>query len=651
MNSEKRKKSAVNDAVARGVGSINQVQTALLDEALKAYGETLKQTITKKCGEITNQTLAVQQGFLAEGHHAASFNINAASKGVDNVHASMDSISAIDPVVDIRITESNGTFTDAQVKYYKDGAASSKAISDPKYNGGGKVVPKDQLSNAQSEARKQAARNQQTRPEVSKNYQNTADKVDDCIYSSTNPNIKSDPIARKGEGGTEELTKKIKNGEKVEYGKKAEVQSELQSVQYGNALKAGSIAGLVSSSASELIRVMRSDKPLTREECEEVAINIVLGTASGATKALLTTGLQHAGKHLAENASKEILKSAGKTLLKGNVAANLALMAAELGKGLFQYGQGDIDGIEFAENMTSAGLNIAVGAAGYSAGVAMAPVVGTMITTSVSSVAVAGTTLGTLGPVGLGIAVSIASTMAVSAYCGHFSSKGMKIAHQDFKHDMELLNAGEINLAVYTGSVSTMSELKFSWSDILPLSGTFSVFGEYKARKEQLQAIQSEMNQRIHNLDAVEANAMYQIQADYMQKYAEIELQYEKMVSDINQQVDDKLGEFDRELDGYLQLKFAISQSSGAEAFRELANKKNALQIIEREKSQITFYREELNELMLQLSEPTSKDDQEFRRIIVTVIKSRINNILPKITPYDKAFNFMNPDLFIETVG
>ncbi|NQZ91551.1 MAG: hypothetical protein HRT97_04320 [Moritella sp.] len=650
MSSEKIKKSAVNDAVVRGVGSINQAQTAVLDEALKAYGETLKQTITKKCGEITNQTLAVQQGFLAEGHHAASFNINAASKGVDNVHASMDSISAIDPVVDIRISESNGSFTDAQVKFYKDGSASAKAISDQKYNGVGKVVPKDQLSDAQSAAGRQAARNQQTRPEVSNNYQNTADKVDDSIRSSTNPNIKSDSIARKGEGGTEDLTNKIKNGEKVKYGKKAEVQSELQSVQYGNALKAGSIAGLVSSSASELIRVMRSDKPLTREECEEVAINIVLGTASGATKALLTTGLQHAGKHLAENASKEILKSAGKTLLKGNVAANVALMAAELGKGLFQYGRGDIDGIEFAENMTSAGLNIAAGAAGYAAGVAMAPVVGTMITTSVSSAAVAGTTLGALGPVGLGIAVSIASTMAVSAYCGHFSSKGMKIAHQDFKRDMELLNAGEINLAAYTGRVSTMSELKFSWSDILPLSGTFSVWGEYKARKGQLQAIQSEMHQRMHKLDAAEANAMYQVQADYMQKFAEIELQYKEMLSGINQQVDEKLGQFDRDLDTYLQLKFAISQSSGAEVFRELANKKNALQTIEREKSQITFYREELNELTVQLSESISTDDQEFRSTMVAVIKSRINDILPKVTPYDKAFNFMNPDLFIETM-
>lgn len=643
MTSKQTKKSAVNDAVARGAGSINQAQTAMLDEALKAYSETLKQTITKKCGEITNQTLAVQQGFLAEGHHAASFNISAASKGVDNVHASMDSISAIDPVVDIRISESNGSFTDAQVKFYKDGSASAKAISEQKYNSVGKVVPKDQLIDAQSAASRQAARNQQTRPEVSNNYQNTADKVDDSIRSSTNPNIKSDSIARKGKGGTEDLTKKIKKGDEVKYGRKAEVQSELQRVQYGNALKAGSIAGLVSSSASELIRVMRSDKPLTREECEEVAINIVLGTASGATKALLATGLQHAGKHLAENASKEVLKSTGKTLLKGNVAANVALMAAELGKGLFQYIQGDIDGIELAENMTSAGLNISAGAAGFAAGVAMAPVVGTMISTSVSSVAVAGTTLGALGPVGLGIAVSIASTMAVSAYCGHFSAKGEKIAHQDFKRDMELLNAGEINLAVYTGRVSTMSELKFSWSDILPLSGTFSVWGEYKARKGQLKAIQAEMHQRMHKLETAEANAMYQVQADYMQKLAEIELQYEEMVMGINQQVDEKIEKFDRDLDTYLQLKFAISQSSGAEVFRELANKRSALQTIEHEKSRITFYREELNEMTVQFSESISEGDQEFRSIMVTVIKSRIDDILPNITPYDKAFNFMNP--------
>ncbi|MGR5448690.1 hypothetical protein ACP3V3_02655 [Vibrio sp. PNB22_3_1] len=651
MENKKTKQSALNDAVSRGLGSFNQAQTTLLDEALNAYGDILKQTITNKSGEITNQTLAVQQGFLAEGHHAASFNINAASKGVNNVHASMDSISATDPVVDIRIAESNGTFTDVQVKYYKDGTASAKAISDPKYNSVRKIVPKDQLSDAQLEAGKQAARNQQTRPEISKNYQNTADKVDDSIRSSSNPKVQSDPIARKGKGGTEELTKKIRNNEKVEYGKKAEAQSELQNIQYGNALKAGSIAGFVSSSASELIRVMRSDRPLTREECEEVAINIVLGTASGATKALLTTGLQHVGKHLAENASKEVLKSAGKTLLKGNVAANAALMIAELGKGLYQYGQGDIDGIEFAENMTSAGLNIAAGAAGYAAGVAMAPVVGTMISTSVSSVAVAGTTLGALGPIGLGIVVSIASTMAVSAYCGHFSAKGMKVAHQDFKRDMELLNAGQINLAMYAGRVSTMSELKFSWSDILPFSGAFSVWGEYKARKAQLQAIQCEIHERMHNLHGAETDAMYQLQADYMQKLAEIELQYKEMVSGINQQVDTKFEQFNRELDAHLQLKFAISQSSRGEMFHALVEKKGALQTIEREKTQITFYREELNGLMVELSESFLQDDQELRQLMVAVIKSRIDDVLPSMTPYEQAYYFMNPNFSVETMA
>jgi hypothetical protein len=273
-----------------------------------------------------------------------------------------------------------------------------------------------------------------------------------------------------------------------------------------------------------------------------------------------------------------------------------------------------------------------------------------MISTSVSSVAVAGTTLGALGPVGLGIIVSIASTMAVTAYCGHFSTKGLKVAHKDFQRDMKLLSAGEISLATYTGSVSTMSELEFSWSDILPLSGTFTVLGEYKVRKNQLKSIQSEMKERTHKLNSEEASAMYQLQADYKQKFAEIELQYSEMVSDINQQVDDTLEKFDKDLDRYLQLKFAINQSSSVEVFHELANKKNAQQIIEREKAQVIFYTEELKELTVQLSESISKDDNEFRSTIRAVITNRINDILPSITPYDKALSFMNPKLSVEAV-
>jgi len=644
MNNNNKKTSAVNDAVARGVGNINQVQSTALDEAINAYGDILKQTITKKCGEITKQTLAVQQGFLSEGHHTASFNINAHAKGVDNIQASMDSISAIDPVVDIRISESNRSFTDAQVKFYKDGSASAKAISEQKYNGVGKVIPKDQLSDAQAAASKEALRNQKIRPETSKNYQDTADNVEDVIRSKSNPKIKSDPISRKGKGGTEDLTNDIKKGKSPKYNKKAEAKANLQSTQYSNALKAGSIAGFVSGSASELIKIMQSDKPLSREDYEEIAINIVISTASGATKALITAGLQHAGKHLAENATKEALKSTGRTLLKGNVAANMALMAFELGQGLFAYSQGNIDGVEFAENLTTAGLNIAAGAVGYAGGVALAPVIGTMISTSVSSVAVAGTTLGAMGPVGLGIVVAIGASMAVSAYCGHFSSKGMKIAHKDFELDFKRLNAGEIDLATYTGNTATMSELTFSWSDILPLSGAFSVWGEYKARKDQLKSIQSQITTNLHKLDEEEANAMFKIQANYVQQLASIEGQYLKVVSKMHQQVDDTIGELGQELDSYLQLKFAINQPTSIAVSCEISSKKLVLQQNEKRKSQIAFYRKELNELTLQLSGSVDTNDKVFRFAMITTIKNRIDDILPTTTPHDIAFDFMNPE-------
>lgn len=646
MKNKTTKKSHVSDAFSQGIGNLNQIQTTNLDSALNAYNDILRKTISNsKTGLITKQTLAVKQGFLSEGHHTASFNINAAAKGVDNVSASMDSLSPIDPVADIRIMESNGTHTDAQLKSYKDGKASSTAISKSKLNQTQKVVPKDQLADAKFHANKQSIRNQQSRPEVSKNYKNTADNVDDRIRSRTNPELSSDSIARKGKGGTEDLTKRIEKGdEKVEYARKAEVQAELRSVQYANALKSGSIAGLVSSSASELIRFMRSGNKLSREECNEIALNIVLGTAGGAAKALLTTGLQHAGQHLAENASKEVLKSLGKNLVKGSVAANAALMVAELGKGLFEYSRGTIDGVEFAENMTSSGLNIAAGAAGYAAGVAVAPFVGTFISSSVASVAVAGTTLGALGPIGLGIATSIALTMVVSAYCGHFSKKGTQIAHVEFQRDMELLQAGEITLATYTGRVGTMSELSFSWSDILPFSGAFSVWGEYKARKGQLTAIQKNMAQRIHNLRGEEAEMMYKLQADYRQKFTQIEQQYQEMVSGLNQQVDATFDQFNRDLDEHLQFKFMLNQASGVETFRAMAEKKGTLQAIERENQQIAFYKEELNNLMCELSESISEGDQELRLIMINTIKNRIDNILPSVTPFDQAYNFLNSD-------
>ena len=51
------------------------------------------------------------------------------------------------------------------------------------------------------------------------------------------------------------------------------------------------------------------------------------------------------------------------------------------------------------------------------------------------------------------------------------------------------MQCGKLDLVGYVGEVGKMSELRFSWGDLLPLRGSFAVVGEYKVRKAQLNAM------------------------------------------------------------------------------------------------------------------------------------------------------------------
>ncbi|MEK5761154.1 hypothetical protein, partial [Acinetobacter variabilis] len=77
-----------------------------------------------------------------------------------------------------------------------------------------------------------------------------------------------------------------KNQEGPEYKDKQRVRSEFNAMQYRNAAKAGAIGGAVSESATILLEVLRSDDPLTMDQCMEIAQRIVASSVKGAGNAL-----------------------------------------------------------------------------------------------------------------------------------------------------------------------------------------------------------------------------------------------------------------------------------------------------------------------------------------------------------------------------
>ncbi|MGF1731211.1 hypothetical protein [Photobacterium kasasachensis] len=643
-STQKTQDSAVNTAFA----AFTELQQKQLSAALNEYGALLKESITRNDGQISNQTLAVKQGFVAEAAHTGSFNIEAAARGESNIRAHM--VPGNDPVTDIRITSPSGPDADFQLKFYQDGEASAKSITKMRYTDGdvGKVIPSEQMDEAMVTSHQEALRNQHTRPEVSKDYQHTNENLTDSISHPDRPDIKSQTLNRKGKGGSEDLTKQVDNGELPEYSRSQEAQHELQMNQYGDALKYGALAGLLTSSATQLYGALTSNEPLTEEDYIKIAEEVIKGTVSSAGKALLTTGIQHVGKEMVKKGSHEAVKSIGKQLGKGNVAANVAILSISLGKDLHRMSQGEIDGVELAESTLNTSISLAASAGGYAAGVGaaglLAPHMTALLGPATANFAVMGTTLGALGPIALGVVGGIAASVVVTKYCEHFSSKGTKIAISDIESSMALLSSGKIDLATYTGQIGTMSELSFSWGDMLPLSGTFSVFGEYKTRKQQLMSIQNQIQTRRANLPEREAELLYAMQANYMQQLKVIEAQFEEKKTALFEQTDVMFGELENELDSHLNQHYRMRLCKNEARLRLIKQQDKKTQAVLERQEKTQVYTDEIRRLREEITSQTEVPI-ELVRYMRIVLDNRMNEVLPKVTPADLAVSYFNGEL------
>lgn len=636
-------KEALEQGFQNALGGFNELQNKFLTEALDQYSVLLKKSLTRNDGEWANWKLDKQQGRIAEAHHTGSYNIEAAGKGANNHRATMDVGRHNDPSTDIRIKSPGGT-KDFQLKFYEDGEKSAKAFDHGKYDEVGKVIPEGQVAEAKAAAEHEANRNAQTRPDVSKRYKDTADKLDDSIHSDDRPDIKSKPLKRQGEGSSEELVNETtKDGKGPEYSEKERVRADFSRMQYANAAKAGAICGASMSTASELIGILRSDEPLTMEQCYEAAERIVLSSIKGAGNAVLVTGIQHLGQSLIDSASHTALKSAGGHLVKGNVAAAVANIAVKLGQNIYQFSRGEIDSLEFGGSMISTTVSVVGGSLAYSAGTATATFLGQWVASEIASTTLLGTTLGALGPIALGTVFSIGFSLAMSAYVGHFAGEGKKLAMDDMQDAMAKLSNGSINLSQYVGLVGTMSDFKFEWKDMLPFSGSISVFAEYRTRKNQLIAVQKQIEGQIARLPAQEAEALYQLKASYQQKVLLIEEDYQRQRQEITRQAGERYEILSKDLSDHLEMQFLL--------FTPI---KNALQVECKElraagtgqrlqQIRMDAYRDELATLQesLEQSELDGGDSQKITQTLLVTIDTRLTEILPRKTSWDQAYEFL----------
>lgn len=667
--SDKLKKSRKNQKAfeagfSYGQANFNQLQGDHLNKMLEEYRRGIKNAITTKSGHITKQDLATQQGNVAEAHHVGSFNIEAAAKGRMNHHATRDTGVANDPVTDVRVTTENGTH-DYQLKFYKTGEKTADALSPPRYDKVGKVVPKDQLNEVKEHAKHRASKNASTRPNVAASDKHTADKASDHISSNDDHNIRSTGLNRKGKGSSEELTKKtVKDGEAPEYSEKARVRSQFAGMQYRNAAKSGALSGASFAAASELYSILSSDQPMTKERCMEAAENIVLSALKGAGRAVAVTGVQHLGQMMVDAAqatAKTTAKAAagaaakgaaasstlggtiGQQLTKGNIAAATVAIAISLGENLYRFSNGEIDSIEFASSSVGSAIQVVGTTCATGLAAPASAFLGQFIASEVAGVALFGTTLGALGPIALGAVFAIGFSLSVGAYVGHFQKIGSETAIKDIASAAAKLESGQFTLTQYAGVVGTMSECKFGWKDLLPFSGTISVISEYSTRKSQLKAIQSSLADRMDEIDAMEQQQLADMLEQFNYQIHAMDVQYEAAKREVTEQASAQFADMRASLDRHLEINYLMFSPVVKNYKAEISEIRAKKRREDLAQIRLKSYQHELDHLssLVDQAFSNSPEDLRVKRQLDAALKDRVALVLPATTGFDQAFEFL----------
>ena len=184
------------------------------------------------------------KGFVAEEWAAETFNIDAITDG--SGHRATTLHSTAYGSVDIGTNFGK----DYSVKYYKDAVETAKAqaIYDrtneiPKYHNQDRLVPADQLSEAQKYAENKAKEIAETRPEVAASYKeaadNMVDRVSDNDGHSSKPLTKQEALDIAKEAKTKEGFDPAKHG--------IEKLDEIQLNYIKNGLRAGVTAATITA--------------------------------------------------------------------------------------------------------------------------------------------------------------------------------------------------------------------------------------------------------------------------------------------------------------------------------------------------------------------------------------------------------------------
>ena len=516
---------AVADTVrnASSVGSATQagLQTVSLQSAIDNYAKTMNQSAIAKSTGLPVRTSSVQyKGFAAEEYFKQTLKINSLAKGVPDGQLGAytkgampdgTTLSGIDMETDISIWTRKRPWSkpnrsvDYQSKIHNDASVYTKDISNAQYE------------NVEF---------------VGGSGQGVNDKVSVNIGKKK---FSSDAITP--EEATS-LADKMKAQDTADYQKSAEKHGELNKVNMGRAVAAGAATGAILTTVKEIIEVIKNRDNLPEDQFIMSIEHILCGTVDGAARGGAIIGsVQLLGKVM----GKEIAANS----LGAIPAMAIANTALDFAKDLYRcFVSGTIDADDLLCNSINNSFSSFAGFGGAYLG-------GQIATFATAKTAAAtGAAIGSpLGPVGT-IVGSVVGGIVIGLGANAIIGTANKDAQKAFNECVTEINthielSGCAKLYYFADSMSSISDFRLSFKNLLPCYNLISDLKEYNLRKKAIRSIHEQLDASLESIETSKITALRKIEEQHNHRLEELQSRF-------NEQREAMFDEFKESMNTYV---------------------------------------------------------------------------------------------------
>jgi hypothetical protein len=511
----------LRDASSIGTATQAGLQTVSLQSAIDNFAKELNQSaIAKSTGLPVKTPSAQYKGFAAEEYFKQTLKINSLAKGIPDYKLGVytkgtlpdgTTLSGIDMETDISVWTRRHPWSkpartiDYQAKIHTEASEYAKDINNAQYK------------NVEF---------------VGGSGQGINDTVNVHIGKKQ---VSSDALTP---DKATKLADSMKAQKAPEYSKSAEKHAELNRVNLGRAVAAGAATGAILSITKEVIDVIKNRDNLSEDQFIKSIEHILCGTTEGAVRGGAIMGsVQILGKVVGKEIAANSLGA-----LPAMAVANTAI---DFAKDLYKcFVIRTIDADDLLCNTINNTFSSFAGFGGAYLGGQIATFA------SVKTAAATGAAIGSpLGPIGT-IVGSVVGGMVIGLGANAVIGTANKDAMKAFNECITEINthielSGCEKLYYFADSMSSISDFRLSFKNLLPCYNLISDLKEYNLRKKAIRNIQEQLDASIENVETTKIMALRKIEEQHNRRLEELQNRF-------NEQREAMFDEFKESMNTYV---------------------------------------------------------------------------------------------------